>query len=446
MKKDELQQQINALQRSRDVLEDRVREGIAELARSDAALQAEIRDHAQTGADLAGHRAALAAVYRIATSASRSIGAVGDQVVLNLAELLGVPSAVILQVERNEFSLMSRLTDGTLSHDGSASLACGPCAVVCRRGAPHQCTGALRERFAGSRCFQDHSFSSFVGVPVKDSAGTVTGILCAMDYEERVFRSEEIQLIEIFARYVANEFERDVAARDLVKSQRFEALGQLTSGVAHEVRNPINAILIMTEALAAKLGEAPEYAPYLERIKAQVNRLSSLMQDLLDLAKPLRLSGLERRSLATICADAIEQWRQSRAERGQAVRLAQAPGAADVVVLADAARLEQVFVNLIDNAAQHSSETDEILLSILPSGQEAVHVQVLDRGSGLPAENVSWAFEPFFSTRKHGTGLGLSLVKHIVEAHEGEVELWNNEPPPGCTVEVRLPVAKEAEA
>ena len=434
------------LRQSHDALKNRIQKGDAELAQAGAALQAEIHEHARTEADLAQRQAALEVVYRIATTKAGSMEAISEQVVFNLSRLLKVPGAFIYRLEGSGLKMLSGFLDGNVSHEGDASLACDPWAIVCKEKLSHQYTGNLKERFKESACFRNRDFKSYIGVPVMDSTQEVTGILCAMDYEPRTFHEGEIHLIEILARYVANEFEREVTERHLVESKRFQALGQLTSGVAHEVRNPINAILILTEALEARLGEASEYAHYLQRIQTQVNRLSNLMQDLLDLGKPLELSHLEPLSPSAICAEAVELWRQSASESGQAVRLVQPKGFPDIKVHGEAERLKQVFINFIENAAQHSPEHSEILLSILPPEKDTVRIQLTDKGCGIPPENLSRVFDPFFTARKKGTGLGLSLVKQIVEAHQGEVTIWNNDPPPGCTVEVRLPVAKGKEA
>jgi signal transduction histidine kinase len=74
-----------------------------------------------------------------------------------------------------------------------------------------------------------------------------------------------------------------------------------------------------------------------------------------------------------------------------------------------------------------------------------IHIQVIDQGTGITPENLPHVFEPFYSTRKKGTGLGLSIVKHIIEAHGGAITILNNDPPPGCTVEVTLPYIQEGE-
>ena len=72
-----------------------------------------------------------------------------------------------------------------------------------------------------------------------------------------------------------------------------------------------------------------------------------------------------------------------------------------------------------------------------------MRTQIIDKGTGIPDEHINMVFEPFFTTRRKGTGMGLSLVKHIVETHGGVVGIFNNNPPPGCVVEVRLPILRE---
>jgi signal transduction histidine kinase len=112
-------------------------------------------------------------------------------------------------------------------------------------------------------------------------------------------------------------------------------------------------------------------------------------------------------------------------------------------VSADGARLQQVLLNLIENAAQHSPAGSRIILHIVEAAGQRVTIQVGDAGKGISPEKIERVFEPFFTTRTGGTGLGLSLVKHFVESMGGEVMIRNNDPPPGCTVELVLSIAKE---
>ena len=415
-----------------------------QYGRARDATQLQITERKKAEEALTQRRTALESVYQIATSRATSLESICDEVVLGLSRILRVANVTLSRVDKDGVHITSKAADGPLSHhDKVVPAADCACTLVRETGTPYQYQGALRQRYQNCPCFAEHDFKSYVGVPVKDAEDNVLGVVCAMDCEERVFGEEDIRLIEIFAQYVAKEMRRDSIERELRESHRFKVLGQLTSGVAHEVRNPLSAIVAMTGAMEKALGDSPEYGPYLERIEQQVNRLSALMQDLLDLGKPLHPSRMERRALSAICAAVVDLWRESAADRTHTVRLIASSELSEVLVHADVAKFQQVLINLLDNAAYHSPEGSEILVTVLQPSRTMIRVQVTDRGSGMPPEVLAQVFDPFFTTRRKGTGLGLSLVKHIVDAHGGSVTIWNNDPPPGCTVEITLPVAQE---
>jgi len=229
----------------------------------------------------------------------------------------------------------------------------------------------------------------------------------------------------------------------LKESQRMEVIGRLASGVAHEVRNPLNAILAISEALVQEIGDNPEYKTYLDHIRTQVDRLSSLMKDLLDLGKPLQKEAFIRNSIREICVGAIELWRQSSTSGQRSVRLLEDNLPGNPEVLGDSAKLKQVIFNLLENAAQHSADDREITVSITRSNEKSVSILVRDEGPGIPSGIMKEVFKPFFTTRSRGSGLGLSIVHNIIELHGGAISLKNNDPPPGLTVEVTLPVCEQ---
>ncbi|GAF98660.1 unnamed protein product, partial [marine sediment metagenome] len=203
-------------------------------------------------------------------------------------------------------------------------------------------------------------------------------------------------------------------------------------------------ILAVSEALGQNFKDNPEYAEYLRQIRTQVDRLSHLMQDLLDLGSPLQLSRTDTQSINEICRASINLWRQLPQEYTNKIEIISPSEGSDLIIACDGPRLQQVFINLIENAAQHSPEGSKILLEIPEPDEDSIHVRVIDEGSGISPENIERIFEPFFTTRKRGTGLGLNIVRHIVDIHGGNVTIWNNDPSPGCTVEVSLPRREES--
>jgi PAS domain S-box-containing protein len=265
-------------------------------------------------------------------------------------------------------------------------------------------------------------------IPRLDDAGNVRGLI-------HVVR-------DITTRKQAEEERARLEAR-LREAEKLQVIGSLAGGVAHEVRNPLNAIMALTDALDREVGANPEYHTFMHHMRTQVERLSTLMTDLLELGKPVERAKLRTERLRDICILSIDAWKQSRWGRGRKVVLAGTEEGPDLMLEADAKKLQQVFINLLDNAAQHSEEGSPIALDVLKGHGSTSQVRVVDRGSGIPEDVLPKVFDTFFTTRRGGTGLGLSIVKHIVELHGGAITLSNNAPLPGSTATVILPVKEE---
>lgn len=389
---------------------------------------------------------ALQAVYNIATTLRGSYESLCDEVVLNLAKFLKVASVSIQHIEDEQVRVISRVTGGVISHDETFSFKDWSGLIEPGSKKPYQIKTSERPAHT-DLSFPYSGFKSRVAAPVINSAGHIDGFICAMDYEDRTFSEDELRLLEIFAKHISYELERVAMEKQLRHLDKMTLLGQLTAGVAHEVRNPLNAILAIAEALFQDIkdkGDHPDYyKPFLDHIRTQVDRLSNLMGDLLDLGKPILPSGFLKEHLPEICAATIDLWKQTALSHNYKVLFIAPAEENNLYVKADNSRLQQVFLNVLENACHHSPEGSEIQLVIQSPKWATLRVQIIDPGTGVPPEKLSRVFEPFFTSRKKGTGLGLSIVKHIVQAHGGDVSIWNNNPPPGCTVEITLPLFQE---
>jgi PAS domain S-box-containing protein len=388
---------------------------------------------------------ALQSVYKIATTLRGSYEAVYDQVVYSLANLLKVSYVAVQHIEEDQVRIISKIIDGKFTHNEVAALENSVCAITATKKEAHQVRGSLPQLFPHNKLLSIYNFKSHIGVPIKNISGKVVGFLCVMDYDDRIFTEDEIRLIEIFSRYVAYEFDRNVMETELRQLDRMKLLSQVAAGVAHEVRNPLNAILAITEALFQDIGDNPEYKPFLDHIRTQVDRLSRLMGDLLDLGKPVQPASLHRESLTSICTSALDLWKQTNLSKTHKVQLILPDEYDDLHVMADRSKIQQVLLNLLENAAQHSPEGSDIQFVLSRPRGTTSRIYVSDRCPGVPPENLHKVFEPFFTTRKKGNGLGLSLAKNIMQAHGGNITIKNNDPPPGCTVEVSIPVIEEGE-
>jgi two-component system phosphate regulon sensor histidine kinase PhoR len=213
----------------------------------------------------------------------------------------------------------------------------------------------------------------------------------------------------------------------------------VVNGLAHEVRNPLNAIQVSTEALAADLGQDPEHGPFLETITKHVDRMAGLMRELLALRRPLDKERLCHVDLPRLVSGSVALWRTVPGNQEREVRLVLPSGPPPVLPL-DPDQLQQVLVNLLDNAHHHSPPGAPLEVAVR-SGAGTVSLEVTDHGVGLTPAAAARLFHPFFTTRRGGTGLGLVLVRHIAELHGGTATLVGNVDGPGCTARVELPLA-----
>lgn len=384
----------------------------------------------------------LKSVYEIATTPYNSFEAACDHVVTSLSKLLKVHSVVVQKKEEDKLRIISKTFEGSILRDESYPLEDVPCARIYENESLCYCNDSIschfRATIAGSRnvkvCF---------GVPIKNSADKVTGFLCCMDSKEHKFQEEEIHLIEIFARYISYEIERNFMERQLRRSDKLKLLGQVAAGIAHQFRNPLNAILAITEAFYQDVGDNPAYKPFLEHIRTQIDRMSNLMRDLIDLGKPIQSMYFERESLSSICSSAVSVWEEEPFSHKHEIKLEVPSDCENIDIMADRFQMQKVLLNLLKNSAQVSPEGSEIKVIITNLKGNNVRLQVVDQGTGIAEEHLDKVFEPFFSTRKGCSGLGLSFVKHIVQLHGGKVLIYNNDPLPGCTVEINLPSVKE---
>jgi signal transduction histidine kinase len=233
------------------------------------------------------------------------------------------------------------------------------------------------------------------------------------------------------------------AEEDARRSERLAALGQLSAGLAHEIRNPLGVIKGAAEMLSQKVaGTLPLASELAGYISSEVNRLNALVSRFLDFARPMslelrpvRISELVDRSLDSV----------QHQLAGVNVKVERRYAAALPEILADEQLCERVFINLILNAyqAMANQENRERVLRVAieqksSNGKMGDVVTIEDNGPGVPRELREQIFNPFFTSKKDGVGLGLSIVAKIVDAHHGWIKL-ESEPGQGARFHVFLP-------
>jgi two-component system, NtrC family, sensor histidine kinase HydH len=219
------------------------------------------------------------------------------------------------------------------------------------------------------------------------------------------------------------------AQEEARRSERLAALGQMSAGLAHEIRNPLGVIKGSAEMLHQKLGEsnplASELAGY---ISSETNRLSALVTRFLDFARPLHAE-LAAQEIAAVLDRALHSVSLSltRKDGDALVRVERQYQANLPLVPLDESLCEQAFVNLIQNAYDAMGSSGGTLRVTAERAKSAnrdgVEVRIEDTGPGVPAELREQIFNPFVTTKKTGVGLGLSIVHRIIDGHHGTIRV-----------------------
>ena len=217
------------------------------------------------------------------------------------------------------------------------------------------------------------------------------------------------------------------AQEEARRSERLAALGQMSAGLAHEIRNPLGVIKGSAEMLQQKLGEsnplAGELAGY---ISTETNRLSALVTRFLDFARPLHAE-LTPQDITSVLDRAVRDVAVTHKQEGASVRVERQYQQNLPLVPLDESLSEQAFVNLIQNAYDAMGAgggTLRLLAARAKSANQAgVEVRIEDTGPGIPDELREQIFNPFVTTKKTGVGLGLSIVSRIIDGHHGSIRL-----------------------
>jgi signal transduction histidine kinase len=237
------------------------------------------------------------------------------------------------------------------------------------------------------------------------------------------------------------------------RSERLAALGQLSAGLAHEIRNPLGVIKGSAEMLTQKLQASDELARELAGyISTEVNRLSALVTEFLDFARPLHAE--PRPADLTALLDRVLQIVAGRftgkSVTGKPVRVERHYASGLPLVPLDESLCEQAFLNLVQNAYEAMQNEDHggtLRVSVQPATQndrEGVELRLADTGPGVPEELREEIFNPFVTTKKTGVGLGLSIVSKIVDGHHGSIHV-ENAPGGGAVFTLFFPLEETAE-
>jgi signal transduction histidine kinase len=276
----------------------------------------------------------------------------------------------------------------------------------------------------------------YLEIVMYNVVGSVTGLLAQRERE----RSQELQrtaegLEESFTKLQAQS-ERIIAIEEqLRRSEKLSTLGEMAAVLAHEIRNPLGSIRGTAEILRDDYRPGDPKHEFIEIQIKETERLNHVVEDFLRMARqqPLELRDCSlREELETI----ITLVAKDAQERGVALKLESFAG--QTVVIGDGEKLRQAFLNIVINALQATPTGGNVRI-VLTKDNSGFEISFRDSGSGITTENMQRIFEPFYTTKPDGTGLGLAVTRKIIEAHGGTLDI-ESKSGQGTTVSVRLPV------
>lgn len=231
------------------------------------------------------------------------------------------------------------------------------------------------------------------------------------------------------------------AEAEVRRADRLAALGQLTAGLAHELRNPLGTMKTSAEMLTRHVEKENEIAREMAGyIREEVDRTNSLITRFLDFARPQHMR-MEPGDLAALLDRVIERFEREKSGAAASISIYKNYSPDIPPVEFDAELMERVILNLITNAAQASASGGAVTVKTRMI-EDMVEIAVIDRGSGIEPKNLESIFNPFFTTKSSGIGLGLAICSKIVDEHGGQITV-ESMPGEGSVFHVLLPIRRQ---
>lgn len=389
----------------------------------------------------------LEALFVIATeiSSTLQLEEVLRRVAAQACRLMEARVSSILLIDKEAGTLRPAATHGA-SEDYLAQpdreVATSLTGEVIRTGRPLYIPDVREEtQYRVSAVARREGLCTLLSVPLRTKTAVI-GVLNVYTAEPRSFEENDIRLLMLLASQSAIAIENATLHRDemearerLRQSEKLAALGKLSAGLAHELRNPLNTVSMLVYAMAQDINPHDPFGIDLQVVQGELRRMTLLLEQFLEFARP-KPPHFQRDRLDEIMEETLLLIGPEARTRGVAIYKDMDKDLPRVWV--DGTQMKQVYLNLLLNALQATPRGGKLTVRLHVSGGSLLTV-ITDEGGGIPPEVRANLFQPFFTTKSGGSGLGLSISQRIIEGHNGRIRLFS-QPGVGTTVIVRLPL------
>jgi K+-sensing histidine kinase KdpD len=273
-------------------------------------------------------------------------------------------------------------------------------------------------------------------MPMKNKDGKIIGVFQLLNKREGAFDVEDEQFIDALSASASVAVENARVAQEMVQNERLSAVGRMASAIIHDIKNPMGTLRVYAQVMKKKSGNE-EAAKLADEMIRQVDRFVNMTQEILDFSRGVSATNFEDLEFGEVMDNVLDFIEKDLTKNNvQLIKKAEFKGK----VKLDQDKMVRVFYNIASNARDAMPQGGSLTVTTVQE-DGFVKIEFTDSGSGMPEEVKKRIFEPFVTFgKKHGTGLGMAIVKKVVDDHKGKIEI-DSEVGKGTTIRILIPVA-----
>ncbi len=357
----------------------------------------------------------------------------------NAVQTVKADRGTLYLLDENKHELWSKVLQGSELVEIRIPVGLGIAGKVAEAGEVINITDAYKDvRFNPDiDKLSGYQTKSILCMPMRNKDGKIVGVLQLLNKENGAFTSEDEEYINAFSIHATIAIENAKMAQEMVQSERLSTVGRMASTIIHDIKNPMSSIRLYAQLMQKNLVDE-KYSKMAEGITKEIDRFVAMTQEILDFSRGVSQMNFEKVETTKLIEE-VTFFIGKNLEKKNIDLIKNINYEGDIVL--DYDKMFRVFYNIIGNAADAMPEGGSLTIQVFKD-DNMINFVFKDSGIGMTEEVKSKIFEPFFTHgKKHGTGLGMAIVKRIVDDHFGKIEI-ESEPGKGTSIIIKLPANK----